>query len=214
MKRENLKILLTDDHAMVRTALKRVLQDVPGIVLVGEADTANEALRQVREQHWDAVVLDLNMPGQNAMSVLRIMKVERPELPVLVLSMYPEEQHAVRALKSGAAGYVGKASAADELVKAIQKVVQGDVYMSSKLARKLTEYLRAKPSETVHELLSDREFTVLCAIAEGKSITQIAEELNLTTQTVSTYRSRVLSKMTMRSNIALARYAVEHGLVA
>jgi DNA-binding NarL/FixJ family response regulator len=211
--RENLKVLLTDDHAMVRTALKRVLQDVPGIALVGEADTANEALRQVREQHWDAVVLDLNMPGQNAMSVLKIMKVEQPELPVLVLSMYPEEQHAVRALKSGAAGYVGKASAADELVKAIQKVVQGDTYMSPNLAKTVTEHLRARPSQTVHELLSDREFTVLCAIAEGKSLSLIAEELNLSAKTVSTYRSRVLSKMTMRSNIALARYAVEHGLV-
>lgn len=211
--RENLKVLLTDDHAMVRTALKRVLQDVPGIALVGEADTANEALRQVREQHWDAVVLDLNMPGQNAMSVLKIMKVEQPELPVLVLSMYPEEQHAVRALKSGAAGYVGKASAADELVKAIQKVVEGDTYMSPNLAKTVTEHLRARPSQTVHELLSDREFTVLCAIAEGKSLSQIAEELNLSAKTVSTYRSRVLSKMTMRSNIALARYAVEHGLV-
>ena len=211
--RENLKVLLTDDHAMVRTALKRVLQDVPGIALVGEADTANEALRQVREQHWDAVVLDLNMPGQNAMSVLKIMKVEQPELPVLVLSMYPEEQHAVRALKSGAAGYVGKASAADELVKAIQKVVQGDTYMSPELAKTVTNHLRARPSQTVHELLSDREFTVLCAIAEGKSLSLIAEELNLSAKTVSTYRSRVLSKMAMRSNIALARYAVEHGLV-
>lgn len=211
--RENLKVLLTDDHAMVRTALKRVLQDVPGIALVGEADTANEALRQVREQHWDAVVLDLNMPGQNAMSVLKIMKVEQPGLPVLVLSMYPEEQHAVRALKSGAAGYVGKASAADELVRAIQKVVQGDTYMSPNLAKTVTEHLRARPSQTVHELLSDREFTVLCAIAEGKSLSQIAEELNLSAKTVSTYRSRVLSKMTMRGNIALARYAVEHGLV-
>lgn len=211
--RENLKVLLTDDHAMVRTALKRVLQDVPGIALVGEADTANEALRQVREQHWDAVVLDLNMPGQNAMSVLKIMKVEQPELPVLVLSMYPEEQHAVRALKGGAVGYVGKASAADELVKAIQKVVEGDTYMSPNLAKTVTEHLRVRPSQTVHELLSDREFTVLCAIAEGKSLSQIAEELNLSAKTVSTYRSRVLSKMTMRSNIALARYAVEHGLV-
>jgi two-component system, NarL family, invasion response regulator UvrY len=213
MSCKKLNILLADDHAIVRSGLKHMLEDLSDVGLVGEAENGGEALLRVRREEWDVVVLDLSMPGQNAMDVLRLMKTERPELPVLILSMFPEDQYALRALKAGASGYLTKASAPDQLIIAIRRVVEGDAYVSPKLARKLTENLHSKPARTVHELLSEREFFVLCAIAGGKSLTQIAEELSISTKTVSTYRTRLLTKMGMKSNVELARYAVEHGLV-
>jgi two-component system, NarL family, invasion response regulator UvrY len=213
MQGQKLKVLLADDHALVRAGLRRVLQDEPDIETVDEVDNAGEALRRVREQHWDVLVLDLNMPGQNTMDVLKLIKIERPALPVLIVSMYSEDQYATRALKAGAAGYLTKASAPDQLISAIRKVADGNAYVSPKLARTLAEQASSKPGETMQELLSGREFTVLCAIAAGKTVTQIAIDLSLSAKTVSTYRTRLLSKLGLRSNIDLARYAVDHGLV-
>ena len=157
--------------------------------------------------------MDINMPGQNSLDVLRLIKLEKPELPVLILTMYPESQYALRALKDGASGYITKQSAPDNLIQAIHKVTEGGAYVSPTLALKLAGQLRTKPKETLFDLLSAREFTVLCAIAEGKQLAQIADELNLSAKTITTYRTRVLNKIGMRSNTELIRYALEHGLI-
>ncbi len=213
MSRDKLKILIVDDHLLVRAGIRRILQDEPGIELVGEADTAAEGLKRVRGEDWDVVVMDLNMPGQSPLDVLGLIKLEKPELPVLILTMYPENQYALRALKEGASGYITKASAPDHLITAIRKVVEGDAYVSSGLAMQLATQLRSKAKETLYELLSDREFSVLCSIAQGKPLAQIADELHLSAKTITTYRARVLGKLGMRTNTELVRYALEQGLI-
>lgn len=214
MSTDKLKILIVDDHALVRSGVRRILQDETDIEVVGEADNATQALKRVRSEEWDVVVMDINMPGQNALDVLRLMKIEKPELPVLILTMYPENQYAMRALKDGASGYVTKSSAPDHLISAIRKVVEGGAYISSTLAMQLANQLRSKPKETLDDLLSDREFSVLCAIAEGKPLSQIANELSLSAKTITTYRARLLGKLGMRTNTELVRYAIEHGLIS
>ena len=214
MSSDKLKILVVDDHALVRSGVRRILQDEPDIEFVGEADTATQALKRVRSEEWDVVVMDINMPGRNALDVLRLMKLEKPELPILILTMYPENQYAMRALKDGASGYVTKGSAPDQLIAAIRKVVEGGAYVSSTLAMQLANQLRSKPKETLYDLLSDREFSVLCAIAEGKPLSQIANELSISAKTITTYRARVLGKLGMRTNTELMRYALEHGLIS
>lgn len=214
MSTDKLKILIVDDHALVRSGVRRILHDEPDIEVVGEADNATQALKRVRSEEWDVVVMDINMPGQNALDVLRLMKIEKPELPVLILTMYPENQYAMRALKDGASGYVTKSSAPDHLISAIRKVVEGGAYISSTLAMQLANQLRSKPKETLDDLLSDREFSVLCAIAEGKPLSQIANELSLSAKTITTYRARLLGKLGMRTNTELVRYAIEHGLIS
>jgi two-component system, NarL family, invasion response regulator UvrY len=208
-----LRILIVDDHALVRSGIQRILADEPDIEFVGEADTAAQGLKRVRSEEWDVVVMDINMPGQNALDVLRHIKLEKPDLPVLILTMYPENQYAMRALKDGASGYLTKASAPDSLIVAIHKVNEGGAYVSPSLALQLAGQLRSKPKETLYDLLSDREFTVLCAIADGKQLAQIAEELNLSAKTITTYRTRVLNKLGMHSNTELIRYALEHRLI-
>ncbi len=213
MSKGALRILIVDDHALVRSGIQRILADEPDIEFVGEADTAAQGLKRVRSEEWDVVVMDINMPGQNALDVLRHIKLEKPDLPVLILTMYPENQYAMRALKDGASGYLTKASAPDSLIVAIHKVNEGGAYVSPSLALQLAGQLRSKPKETLYDLLSDREFTVLCAIADGKQLAQIAEELNLSAKTITTYRTRVLNKLGMHSNTELIRYALEHGLI-
>jgi two-component system, NarL family, invasion response regulator UvrY len=198
---------------MVRSGIQRLLRDEIDVEKVAEADTATQALKYVREENWDLVIMDLKMPGQIPLDVLRLMKIEKPDIPVLILTMYPESEFAIRALKDGASGYITKNSAPDHLISAIRKVVQGGVYVSAELTAKLTSQLRVKRKETVLELLSDREFIVLCAIADGKHLSQIADELNLSSKTISTYRTRVLGKLGMRTNVELVRYALEHGLI-
>lgn len=208
-----LKILLVDDHAIVRAGVRRLLRDEPDIDVVGEAETAANALLMVRKEAWDVVVMDINMPGQSALDVLRLMKLDKPELSVIILTMHPEEQFAVRMLKAGAAGYVTKASAADYLIAAIRKVAQGGTYVSATLAAALAARLKSQPKESLDELLSDREFSVMCAIAEGKPLSKIASELHLSAKTITTYRARVMSKLGMHGNTELVRFALDHGLI-
>jgi two-component system, NarL family, invasion response regulator UvrY len=207
-----MKILLADDHAVVRRGLKQILTDAFKRATYGEARNAQEALDLIWKQDWDVIVLDITMPGRNGLDVLREIKKSRPRLPVLVLSMHPENQFAVRVLKSGASGYMTKETAPDELVGAVKKVLAGGRYVSNALAENLAASLSAKQT-TPQEKLSDREFQVLRLISSGKMITDIARELSLSVKTISTYRSRILEKMGMNNNAELMHYAIQHKLV-
>jgi two-component system invasion response regulator UvrY len=207
-----MKILLADDHAVVRHGLKQILTDAFKRATYGEARNAQEALDLVWKQEWDVVVLDITMPGRSGLDVLREIKQSKPRLPVLVLSMHPENQFAVRVLKSGAAGYMTKESAPEELVGAVKKVLAGGRYVSNSLAENLAASLSVN-QKAPQEKLSDREFQVLRLIASGKMVTDIARELSLSVKTISTYRSRILEKMGMKNNAELMHYAIQHRLV-
>ncbi|MBU6399079.1 MAG: response regulator transcription factor [Verrucomicrobia bacterium] len=207
-----MKILLVDDHAVVRQGLKQILADNLHHAVFGEAGNAQEALGLIWQDRWDVVVLDVSLPGRGGLEVLREIKQSRPKLPVLVLSMHPEDQFAVRMLKAGAAGYMTKESAPDALVGAINKVLAGGRYVSPALAEKMASYLAVDIQKAPHERLSDREFQVLCLIASGKTVTQIAKELSLSVKTISTYRTRILEKMHMRTNAELIHYAIQNQL--
>jgi DNA-binding NarL/FixJ family response regulator len=213
MNPNRLSVLIADDHAILRSGLRRLLQEMPEVETVGEAETGNAVRERMRAQRWDVLLLDIDMPGQNSLDVLKLVKSDHPDVAVLILSMYPEEQFALRALKAGAAGYLSKKSAPEQLVTAIRRVAEGGTYLSAALAVTLARNLRARPVDTVNDLLSDREFTVLRGIASGRPISEIAKELNLSAKTVSTYRTRLLTKLNMHSNVELARYAAEHGIV-
>jgi two-component system, NarL family, invasion response regulator UvrY len=211
-----LRVLIADDHAILRAGIVRLLREMPEVEAIGEADSGNRTLQQIRAEPWNVLLLDLDMPGQSALDVLRMIKASHPEVAALILSMYPEEQFALRALKAGAAGYVNKESAAEQLVTAIRLVGSGSAYISARVAGALAksmEAARAERDEEVSEHLSDREFTVLRALAAGKSITEIARGLNLSAKTVSTYRTRLLARLQLHSNVELARYATARGLV-
>jgi DNA-binding NarL/FixJ family response regulator len=208
-----IKILIADDHAVVRQGLKQILADAFDPVVFGEASQAQEALEHVWKQEWDLVVLDLSLPGRSGLDVLKELKQARPKLPVLVLSMHPEDQFAVRVLKAGAAGYMTKESAPEELVNALKKILRGGKYVSASLAEKLAFALEPDAETPLHEALSDREFQVMRLIASGKTVSQIAEELSLSVKTISTYRARLLEKMNMKSNAELTYYAIQHRLV-
>lgn len=197
----------------MRHGLKQILADEFKRSVFGEASNAQEALNRVWKEPWDVVVLDITMPGRSGLEVLREIKKSSPKLPVLVLSMHPENQFAVRVLKRGAAGYMTKESAPSELVGAIKKVLAGGRYVSSALAEKLATYLAVDNQKPVQELLSDREFQVLRLIASGKIVSDIARELSLSVKTISTYRSRILEKMGMKNNAELMHYAIQHQLV-
>jgi two-component system, NarL family, invasion response regulator UvrY len=207
-----IKILVADDHAVVRRGLNQIVAERPDMRVCGEARDAREVLALLRKGEWDVLVLDINMPDQSGLEVLGEVKRQRPELPVLILSMHPEEQFAVRALKSGASGYLTKESAPEELVAAIHKVHGGGKYVSPSLAEKLAFALE-RGADAPHEALSDREYQVLCLIASGKTVGEIAEGLYLSVKTVSTYRARVLEKMGMKTNAELTRYAICNRLV-
>ncbi len=208
-----IRILIADDHAIVREGLKQVASDVPDMVVADEACDGLDVLSKVRRNQYDVIVLDIHMPGPSGIDILRQLKSEQPTLPILVLSMYPEEQYAVRALRAGASAYLTKGSAPDELVAAIRKVSLGGRYVTASLAEKLASYLQADWARPAHEELSDREYQVMCMIASGKTLTEIGEELSLSVKTISTYRSRVLAKMRLHNNAELTRYAIESGLV-
>lgn len=197
----------------MRHGLRQILADEFKRSVFGEASNAQEALNRVWKEPWDVVVLDITMPGRSGLEVLREIKKSSPKLPVLVLSMHPENQFAVRVLKRGASGYMTKESAPAELVGAIKKVIAGGRYVSSALAEKLATYLAADTQKPVQELLSDREFQVLRLIASGKIVSDIARELSLSVKTISTYRSRILEKMGMKNNAELMHYAIQHQLV-
>lgn len=208
-----MKILLADDHAVVRHGLKQILADDFKRAEFGEARNAQEALDLVWKEHWDVVILDITMPGRSGLEVLREIKRSQPRLPVLVLSMHPENQFAVRVLKRGAAGYMTKESAPEELVGAIKKVLAGGRYVSTSLAEKLATYVSTDSQKPAQELLSDREFQVLRLIASGKIVSEIAKELSLSVKTISTYRTRILEKMGLRNNAELMHYAMQHQLI-
>ncbi|HUT43476.1 MAG TPA: response regulator transcription factor, partial [Desulfobacterales bacterium] len=187
-----IKILIVDDHAIVREGLKQIVADTADIVVAGEAENGKEALNLIHNGDFDVVLLDIAMREMDGLDLLRKLKQEKSKLPVLILTMYPEKQYAVRALKMGAAGYLTKVSAPDELIKAIKRIFSGGKYISSSLAEKLAFNLEVDTEKPPHENLSDREFQVMCMIASGKIVKQIAEELFLSVNTISTYRARVL----------------------
>jgi two-component system, NarL family, invasion response regulator UvrY len=208
-----MRVLIADDHAVFRRGLKETLAEAFSRISFGEAKTAQETLEHVRRQNWDVVILDISMPGKSGLDILDELKRLRPQLPILLLSMHPEEQFARRALKGGAAGYLTKESVPEELKEAVRKVVGGGRYVSATLAEKLAVDLREGADTPIHELLSAREFQVLRMIASGKSVTQIAEEISLSVKTVSTYRARILEKTGMKTNAELIRYALQTQLV-
>jgi len=208
-----LKILIADDHAIVRQGLKQIVTETPDMVVAGEASNGQELLNKIKESDYDVVVLDITMPGRDGMDVLKQLRSEKPELPVLMLSIHPEEQYALRALRAGASGYLTKESAPDELVVAIQKVSRGGKYISPSLAEKLAFELEVGREQAPHEILSDREYHVMCLIASGKTVMEIAQELSLSEKTISTYRSRILEKMKMKNNAELTYYAIKNQLV-
>lgn len=208
-----MRILIADDHAVFRRGLRETLAEAFSRVQFGEARTAQETLECVRRHPWDVVILDISMPGKSGLDILDDLKRLRPRLPVLLLTMHPEQQFARRALKAGAAGYLTKDSVPDELKEAIKRIVSGGRYVSMTLAEKLAVDLRQGADLPLHELLSDREFQVLRMIASGKSVKEMAEELSLSVKTVSTYRSRILEKTGMKTNADLIRYALQTQLV-
>jgi len=207
------KVLIVDDHAVVREGLKQILAEAPDTDVVSEAATGEEALEKVTSGHYDVVVLDISLPDMSGLEVLKQMKGLRPQLSVLILTIHPEEQYAVRVLQAGASGYMTKETAPDELAAAIKKVAAGGRYVSPTLAEKLAFGLGPAAKAAPHEALSDREFQVLKMIASGKSVMAISEDLRLSKKTVSTYRRRILDKMGMESNADLIRYAIENELV-
>jgi len=208
-----MKILLTDDHALIRRGLRQVVLEAFGNAVIGEAQNAQEALDQIRKQDWDVVVMDITMPGRSGIDILRDIKLARPALPVLILSMHGEEQFGRRVLKAGAAGFIAKQSAPDELVKAIRKVLSGGKYISGSLAERLASDMTANAETPLHETLSDREFQVMCMFASGKTNGQVAEDLSLSVKTITTYRSRILEKMNLKNNAELTHYAIKNRLV-
>jgi two-component system invasion response regulator UvrY len=208
-----LKVLIADDHAVVRQGLRRILNDIPELGVVAEADDGQSALNLVRSEPWDVLVLDLSMPGRGGLDILKDVRRERPETRVLVLSMHPEDQFAVRMLKAGAAGYLTKETAPSELVAAVRKVMSGGKYVSASLAEKLAFDVDRDNDRPRHEKLSDREFQVMRRLAAGLTVQQIAEELMLSPKTISTYRARVLEKLELKSNAELIHYAIQNQLV-
>lgn len=207
------KILLADDHIVVRRGLKQILADEFSELEFGEASNSIEIFKKIKENKWDIIILDINMPGRNGLEVLSQIKDEKIAVPVLVLSSHPEEQIAIRVLKSGGSGYLSKDSADTELVKAVHHIFGGKKYITPSLAEQLALQIENPLNKAPHELLSDREFQTLLLIASGKQVSQIASELSLSVPTVSTYRSRILEKMSMKTNADLANYAIRNGLV-
>ena len=209
-----IKVLIADDHPVVRMGLKLILKNEPDISVEYEAKTAKETISYVRKEKFSIVLLDISMPDRSGLDVLAQLKKQYPDLPILILSMHSEDQYAVRVLKAGAAGYMTKDSAPEELVKAVRKVTSGGRYVSPSLAEKLAFDLANQLQKSLHESLSDRELQVMCMIADGKTITEISNELYLSVKTVSTYRSRILKKMNMKNNADLIRYSIENKFVA
>ncbi len=208
-----IRILIADDHTIVREGLKQILAETSDMMVADEATNGLEALDKVARQAFNVVLLDISMPGRNGLDVLRQLKAEHPGVPVLILSMYSEEQYAMRALRAGAAGYLTKDSAAEELILAIRKISSGRKYLGPSLAEKLAVYLEHGEDTPLHETLSDREFQVMCLIASGKAVKEIGTELNLSVKTISTYRTRILEKMRMKTNAALTHYVIQHRLI-
>lgn len=208
-----IRILIADDHAIVRAGLRQFIADQADMEIAGEAATGTETVAAVREGDFDVVLLDISMPDKNGIDTLRLLRRVKPDLPVLMLSAYGEEQYAVNLLRAGAAGYVSKVVASTQLVGAIRTVVQGRKYVSPALAQILAEGVNGDATQPLHAELSQREFQIFCKLASGAPVSKVAGELNLSVKTVSTYRTRILEKMAMKSNADLTYYAIKNGLI-
>lgn len=208
-----IEVLIADDHTIFRQGLKRLLAEAPDIQVQGETGNGAEVLDMVKRYPWKVVLLDINMPGKNGLEVLRQIKAERPQLPVLVLSMYPEEQYAVEAFRSGASAYLTKGAEAEELILAIRKLAAGGKYTTAALAEHLLhDQVHGSSSTPPHQTLSSREYQIFDLLVAGKSLKEIGDSLHLSISTISTYRGRVLEKMRMETNADLVSYAMRHGL--
>ena len=208
-----LRILIADDHAIIRRGLKQILLEEYPTAIIEEATDAEGVIQKTISDEWDIIICDLSMPGRSGLDVVQQVKQNFPKLPVLVVSIHPEEQYAIRVLKTGAAGYLSKDAAPEELVKAVHRVLQGRKYISPSIAEKMATELDQDTSKPPHEVLSDREFDVFTMVASGKTVSEIAEQLSLSITTVSTYRARILVKMNMKTNADLTRYGLENKLI-
>ena len=208
-----MRILIADDHSIVRRGLKDILREEFPFAEIIEVGDAADLLMKIAGESWDIAISDLSMPGRTALEVLPEIKQQAPDLPVLILSMYPEEQYAIRALKAGAAGYLNKDLAPDELINAVRRVISGRKYITSSIAEKLADFSIRNEKKSVHEQLSDREFEVMKLLAAGKSVSDIALMFHLSATTVSTYRARILKKMDKKTNADLTLYAITHQLI-
>jgi len=213
MANERIKILIADDHAIVREGLKQIVAEEKDIIVAGEAENSSKLMELLEKEKWNLVVLDINMPGKSGLEALKDIRIRYPELPVLILSMFSEDQYGLRAIKAGASGYLKKVSAPTELVTAIRKIVSGGKYINPSLAEKLADKFESTKQELMHENLSDREYQIMCSIALGKSAEEIARELSISINTVYTYRTRILEKMSMKSNVELTKYVLQNKLV-
>lgn len=207
-----LRIVIADDFPLFRRGVKDLLSDGLGPLTVGECDNAHDLLKLVKCRKWDVVILDISMPGTTGTEALKQLKAECPDLPVIVLSLHPEDQYAVRMFKAGADAYLTKASAPEELISAVKKVSSGGQYVGASLGEKLAHLLRPGAERVLHNQLSDREFEVMRFLASGKTVSEIAETMHLGVTTVSTYRSRILDKLQLKNNAELMRYAVQQGI--
>jgi two-component system, NarL family, invasion response regulator UvrY len=207
------QVVIADDHTVVRRGLAEIIRDAVDLAVSAEASSGDELLARLRAQPADVAIIDLSMPGLSGLDLIKQLKLEFPSLPLLILSMHPEDQYAVRVLRAGASGYLTKESAERDLVQAIRRVASGGRYVTPGAAEALLSYMDRDPDLPLHEGLSDREFQVLQLLASGKPVSAIGEELSLSVKTISTYRTRLLQKMGMKNNAELTRYAVEQGLV-
>jgi len=208
-----IRILIADDHSIVRQGLKQIVSECPGMVVAGEAASGQEVLELVRKRDFDVAIVDIAMPGRGGLEILRDLKAGKPSLKVMVLSMYSEEQYAIRSFRDGASAYLTKASAPDELVQAIRTVAKGKRYITPSVAERMATYIEVDSERPPHERLSDREHQVLVLLGSGRSVGEIAGELSLSVKTISTYRARILEKTGMETNAQLIKYAVQHDLV-
>lgn len=207
------RVLIADDHAVVRAGFRQFLEADPTMTLIGEAATGSETLDQLRKQAWDLVLLDIHMPDRSGLDILRHIQSGTPSVKVLVMSGLPEEQYAINVLRAGASGYLSKDSAPEELMKAVRTVLAGRRYVSAALAEILVADLDGDPDKPMHTRLSAREFQIFCKLAAGRGVSEIANELSLSVKTVSTYRSRILEKMSFRANADITSYALRNGLI-
>ena len=208
-----IKILIADDHAIVREGLKQIVAEEKDMLVAGEAGNTNEMFELLKKDDFTIIILDISMPGRSGLEALKFLKKNYPEVPVLILSMFSEEQYGLRALKAGAAGYLKKVSAPTELVSAIRKIVSGGKYINQSLAEKLADEYDSDREERMHDKLSNREYQIMCLIASGKSTEEIALDLSISINTVYTYRNRILEKMHLKSNVELAQYALKNKLI-
>ena len=210
---KKIEVLIADDHAMIRNGLRNILADTDDLVVAGEASNGHDVLQMVRDRDWGLIVLDLSMPGRNGLELVKLIKAERPRLPILVFTMHQEEQYAVRAIRAGATGYLTKESDSDLLLPVMRKVASGGVFITQKIGELLASDLSRPLDAPPHTLLSNREYEIFSRIVRGASLTDIADEFSLSIKTVSTHKSHILAKMNVTTQVDLVRYALDHNLV-